>query len=84
MNDFNLIIKLCGSKKSRFARTSADNALLDKEFNTGKNPKYHAYHCGLALLLYKFFDKKSSATRANKCCDSGAKSEFIRNQELAK
>ena len=55
----------------------------DKVFNVAKNPKYDGYQCGLALMLYKFFDKKSSSgyvTNANK---SAIKSEIMSNQQLA-
>ena len=39
--------------------------LLDKAFNVAKPPKYDKYQRGLAYMVYKFFDKTSSATRAN-------------------
>ena len=32
----------------------------DKAFNIAKNPKYDGYQSGLALIVYKFFDKKTS------------------------
>ena len=32
-----------------------------KAFNTTKNPKYEGYQRGLASMVCKFFDKKSSA-----------------------
>ena len=31
--------------------------LCDKAFDIGENPK-HGYQCGLASVVYKFFDKK--------------------------
>ena len=40
--------------------------LHDKAFHIVKNPKCDGYHHGLPTLVYKFFDKKSSAMRANK------------------
>ena len=39
-------------------RTAADKLLRDKTFNIAKNPKYDGYQCGLASMVYKFFDKK--------------------------
>ena len=40
-----------------------------------KNSKYDGYHCGLAWMVFKFFDKKTS---------SGAvKNEIMSNKELS-
>ena len=33
--------------------------LLDKAINIAKDPKYDEYQCGLASMVYKFFDKKT-------------------------
>ena len=45
-------------------------------FNIAKDPKYDGYQRGLASMVYKFFDKKTSG--------SGIKNENISNKELAK
>ena len=45
--------------KSLPKRTASDKVLCDKAFDIAKNPKY-GYQCGLASMVYKFFDKKSS------------------------
>ena len=42
-------------------RTGFEKVLRDKAFNIAKNPKYNGYQCGLASIVYKFFDKKSAA-----------------------
>ena len=34
--------------------------LRNKTFNIDKDPKYDGYQRGLASMVYKFFDKKSS------------------------
>ena len=47
----------------------------DKGFDIAKNPKYDGYQRGLASMVYKFFDKKTSV--------SGVKNENISNKELA-
>ena len=47
------------------------------------NPKYDGYQRGVASLVYKCFEKKSSATGANKFVGSGVKSEIISDQQLA-
>ena len=39
-------------------RTFADKVLHDEIFNIAKDPKYDGYHCRLAWMVYKFFDKK--------------------------
>ena len=72
-------------------RTVSDKMLRDKAFNIAKNPKYDRYQRDLASMVYKFFDKKISATRAqsetlateNKFAGSCIKNENISNNELA-
>ena len=49
--------------------------LRDKAFNIAKNPKYDRYQRGLASMVYKFFDKKTSG--------GGIKNENISNKEFA-
>ena len=57
--------------------------MRNKAFNIAKNPKYDEYQCGLASMFYKFFDKKTSAARANKFAASGIKNENMSDQQLA-
>ena len=57
-------------------RTAADKVLCDKAFNIAKNLKYDGYQCGLASMVYKFFDKKASV--------GTFKNENVSNKELAK
>ena len=42
-------------------RTASDKVLRNKAFNIASNPKYDEYQRGLALRVYKLFDKKASA-----------------------
>ena len=49
-----------GDFKDLAKRTASDKILRDKAFNIAKNPKYDGYQRGLASMVYKFFDKKSS------------------------
>ena len=42
-------------------RTASGKVLRDKAFNIAKNPKYNGYQCGLASVVQKFIDKRSSA-----------------------
>ena len=53
-------------------KTVSDKILRDKAFNIAKNPKCTGYQPGLASLVYKFFDKKTSG--------SGIKNENISNK----
>ena len=46
-------------------RTASDNILRNKAFNIAKNPKYEGYQRGLASMVYKFFDKKSTGGSVN-------------------
>ena len=41
-------------------RTQSDKVLRDKAFKIASNPKYVSYQRGLASMVYKLFDKKSS------------------------
>ena len=50
-------------------------SLGDKAFNFAKNQEYDGYQRGLASMVYKCFDKKTS--------DNGIKIEIISNKELA-
>ena len=52
----------CGDFKDLARRTGSDKVLRDKAFNIAKNPKYDGYQRGLASMVYKFFDKKSSGS----------------------
>ena len=58
-----------GKSKDLAKRTQSDKVLRDKAFEIAKNPKYDGYQRGLASVVYKFFDKKSSrsgvATKPN-------------------
>ena len=43
-------------------RTASDKILRDKAFNIAKNLKYTGYQLGLASMVFKLFDKKSSGS----------------------
>ena len=43
-------------------RTQSDKVLRDKAFQIASDPKYEGYQRGLASMVYKFFDKKSSGS----------------------
>ena len=49
-----------GDFKDLTRRTASDKILCDKAFDIAKDPNYDGYQRGLALMVYKFLDKKSS------------------------
>ena len=51
-----------GKSKVLAKRTQSDKVLRDKAFKTASDPKYDGYQRGLASIVYKFFDKKSSGS----------------------
>ena len=64
-------------------RKPSDKILHDKAFNIAKNSKYDGYQCVLALMVYKFFDEKTSIGVAMVASKSAIKSKNISNKELA-
>ena len=64
----NELDKACFQHDSAYAdhkdlinRTEADKFLRDKAYDIASNPEYDGYQRGLASMVYKFFDKKSTA-----------------------
>ena len=51
-----------GKSKDLAESTQSDKVLKDKTFKIASDPKYDGYQRGLALMVYKFFDKKSSGS----------------------
>ena len=51
-----------GKSKDLAKRTQSDKVLRDKAFEIATNPKYDGYQRGLALMVYKFFNKKYSGS----------------------
>ena len=62
-----------GKTKDLAKRTQSDKVLRDKAFKIASDPKYDGYQRGLASMVYKFFDKKS--TSLNKFSGSGIANE---------
>ena len=46
--------------KDLINRTEVDKVLRDKAYDIASNPEYDGYQRGLASMVYKFFDKKST------------------------
>ena len=51
-----------GDFKDLAKRAAADKVLKNKAFNIAKDPKYDGYQRGLASMVYKFSDKKTSGS----------------------
>ena len=51
-----------GKSKDLAKRTQSDKVLRDKSFKIVSDPKCYGYQRGLASMVYKFFDKKSSTS----------------------
>ena len=49
-----------GKRKDLVRRTQSDKVLRDQAFNIESDPKYDGCQRGLASMLYKFFDKKTT------------------------
>ena len=64
----NELDKTCFQHDSRYEdhkdlinRKKSDKVLRDKAYDIASNPKYDGYQRGLASMVYKFVDKKSTA-----------------------
>ena len=69
----NELDKACFQHDSAYAdhkdlinRTEADKVLKYKAYYIASNPKYDGYQRGLASMVYKFFDKKSTGSGIKK------------------
>ena len=51
-----------GDFKDSKRRAASDKVLRNKAFNIAKIPKYDEYQRGLASMVYKYFDKKSTGS----------------------
>ena len=71
-----------GKSKDLIKRTESDKVLRDKAFKIESDPKYDGYWRGLASMVYKFFDEKSSGssvtTESNYQLANGRHRQIIR------
>ena len=65
----NILDKTCfrhemayGKSKTLVERTQSDKVVKDKAFKIVSIPNYDGYQRGLALMVYRFFDKKSKGS----------------------
>ena len=61
-----------GDFKDLARRTASGKVLGNKAFNIARNPKYDGYQRGLASMIHKLFDKKTS----------GGATESMQSQQL--
>ena len=74
-----------GDFKDLARRTVSDKILRDKAFNIAKNPKYDGYQRGLASMVCKFFDKKSTGSgRPSSSANNDTKQNLRLAEELHK
>ena len=62
-----------GKSKDLVKRTQSDKVLRNKGSKIASGSKFHGYQRELALMIYKFFDKKSALP--NKSSGSGIANE---------
>ena len=53
---------VCGKCKELNKRVQSDKVLEDNPFEIASNSKYDGYQRGLASMVYKFFDEKSTGS----------------------
>ena len=63
-------------------RTEADKFLKDKAYDIASNPKYDSYQRGLASMVYKFFDKKSTGSGFKKLKNTAEPSALARTSSI--
>ena len=54
-----------GKYRDLTKRTRSDKFRWGKAFKIANNPKFNVYERGLALMVYKFFDKRSKGSGIN-------------------
>ena len=70
--------------KDLINRTEADKVLKGKAYDIASNPEYDGYQRGLAIMVYKFFDKKSAVGGFKKLKNTTKPSSSILTDELHK
>ena len=87
----NELDKVCFQHDSAYAdhkdlinRAEAYKVLRDKVYDIASNPVYDGYQRGLASMVYKFFDKKSTGSGFKKLKNTTKPSSSILTDELHK
>ena len=66
--------------KDLIKRTEVDKVLRDKAYDIASNPKYNGYQRGLASMVYKFFDKKSTGSGFKKLKNTARNSSILADE----
>ena len=66
--------------KDLINRAEADKVLRDKAYDIASNPKYDGYQKGLASMVYKFFDKKSTGSGVKKLKNTARNSSILADE----
>ena len=87
----NELDKACFQHDSAYAdhkdlinRTKSNKFLRDKAYDIASNPEYDGYQRGLASMVYKFFDKKSTGSGFKMLKNTTKPSSSISADELHK
>ena len=72
-----------GNFKDLAKRTASDKVLRDKAFDFAKNQKYDGYQRGIAVMVYKFCDKKSAHSGVTTLASKSDNNEIKQNPQLA-
>ena len=73
-----------GDFKDLVRRVASGKVLRNKAFNIAKNCKYDGYQRGLASMVYKFFDKKSTGSGVPTLANNEIKQNLQSAEELLK
>ena len=66
--------------KDLIKKTEVDKVLRDKAYDIASNPKYDGYQRGLASMVYKFFDKKSTGSGFKKLKNTARNSSILADE----
>ena len=87
----NELDKACFQHDSAYAdhkdlinRTKSDKVLKDKAYDIASNPEYDGYQRGLASMVYKLFDKKSTGSGFKKLKNTTKSNSSILADEFHK
>ena len=85
----NKLDKACFQHDSAYAdhkdlinRTEADKFLREKAYDIARSPEYDSYQRGLASMVYKFFDKKSTGSGFKKLKNTAEPSALARSSSI--
>ena len=73
-----------GDFKDLVRKVASGKVLRNKAFNIAKNSKYDGYQRGLASMVYKFFDKKSTGSGVPTLANNEIKQNLQSAEELLK